>query len=121
VNFEVGARPWRAVSLGGEFVTWETSPLGIPVHLHTLGGRVDLAPDPRDGVFVSGSAGMALTQGDIINRAGGAAALVGGYRLPFVPWLSGLVEAGAHGHIYADGSALLLLASVGLRAHHGGP
>lgn len=104
-------------SVGGEFTTWGTSPLGTPVHLHALGPRVEFAPHARAGLFVAGTVGLALTEGEVNARAGGAGVLSGGYRWGLSQWTTLAFELGAHGHLYSDGSAMFPVAALQLRFH----
>lgn len=106
------------IALGGEFTSWGTDIRGVPVHLHTIGPRLEVAIDDIfSGFFVGGTAGLALTEGDLEARAGGGAAIVAGYRWPIGKWTTLAFEAGAHAHIYDDGAAAFPIAALQLRFH----
>lgn len=115
---QVGWQLSPRLTLGGEFTTWGTSIVGTPVHLHTIGPRLELSTDRLvDGLFVGATAGLALTEGDLDARAGAGAALVGGYRWALGRWTSLAIEVGAHGHVYGDGAAAFPIAVLQLRFH----
>jgi hypothetical protein len=105
----------RRFSLGGEFTVWQTSVLGTPVHLHTIGPRVEFAPRPRTGLFVAATAGLALTEGELKARAGVGGALYGGYRWAMLPWMTLGFEAGGHAHAYENGAAAFPLVAIQAR------
>ena len=104
-------------SVGGEFPTWGTSPLGTPVHLHTMGPRVEFSPFERGGVFVGATLGFALTEGAVKARGGVGVVPRVGYAWMISPWTGIAVEAGAHVHGYGDGSALTPFVGLRLRFH----
>ncbi len=110
-----GATLSSSWQVGGEFTTWETSPLGTPVHLHTIGPRIEYLPRGPGGVFARGTLGMALTEGKVEARAGGAAAIALGHRWMLASWIGLAVEAGAHGQAYGNGSAVIPFLAVDLR------
>jgi hypothetical protein len=85
-----------------------------PFHIHTLGPRLDYLPFGDQGLFFGVTAGAALMQ-DLDFRGGFAAAARAG--LEWRPYkVFGIsVEAGAHGQVYSDSSAVLPYASAQLR------
>lgn len=122
VALQMGWSLSQRLALGGEFTTWGTSILGTPVHLHTIGPRVEMAVhDHHSGPFVGLTVGLALTEGELEARAGGGAALVGGYRWPLGRWTTIAIEAGSHGHLYDNGSAVFPIVALQLRFHGSSP
>lgn len=119
IELQFGVKLGRHVSLGGQFTTWGSSALLTPYHLHTLGPRIEIADRDRRGPFFSATLGEALTEGNrsSLVRAGGAAALAGGYAFPVASWVSLAAEGSAHGHLYANGNALLVFAGLRVRFH----
>ncbi len=91
---------------------------GEPFHLHFFAPRVSRYFGPKLRAFASGSVGVALTDGNIVEKRGGigAAALVG-YRQPINKWISFVTEAGAIGHLYTEGNAFEPLISFQLRLY----
>jgi hypothetical protein len=106
-----------ALSIGGQFSTWGTELTLEPVHLHTIGARIDYAPFDETGPFVGGISGLALTEGEAGNRAGFGQSLHLGWRSRLAQWLTGAALAGTHGHVYEDGWAALPFAMLELRVH----
>lgn len=104
-------------SVGGEFSAWGTSPLGTPVHLHTIGARADFAPWGPAGAFGRLTAGYSLTEGDLAERAGLGGALAGGYRWFATRWISLAPEAGVHAHLYENGNAVFPFLALSVRFH----
>jgi hypothetical protein len=85
-----------------------------PLHVHTVGPRLDFLPFGSSGPFVGVTAGVALMQ-DLAFRSGfGAAARIGYEYTPF-DVMGVLLEAGAHGQVYSDSSATLPYVSLQLR------
>jgi hypothetical protein len=85
-----------------------------PFHVHTLGPRVDYLPFGNDSLFIGVTAGAAMMQ-DLDFRAGFAAAARAGYEYRPYSVFGISVEAGAHGQVYSDSSAVLPYAAVQLR------
>jgi hypothetical protein len=77
-----------------------------PIHIHTVGPRVDFAPLGPNGPFIGLTAGASIVQ-DVTFRLGGAGAARAGVRWQPVSALALSLEAGAHGQVYSEGSAAL--------------
>lgn len=84
------------------------------VHLHTIGPRVEFTPFGTDGLYLGGTAGAGVVQ-DLPSRVGGAAAARGGYRVRVADVIGFSFEAGAHAHVYKDGSSFFPFAGVQMR------
>jgi hypothetical protein len=108
------SEPW---AVGGQFTTWGTELTLEPVHLHTIGPRLEFAPLGLVGPFIGGVTGLALTEGDAGNRAGLGQSVHGGWRIRLARWATIAGLAGAHGHVYGDGWAALPFAVAELRIH----
>jgi hypothetical protein len=104
-------------AVGGQFTTWGTELTLEPVHLHTIGPRVELAPWRIAGPFIGGVTGLALTEGDAGNRAGVGQSIYTGWRIRLAQWVTVAGLVGAHGHVYGDGWAALPFAVAELRIH----
>jgi hypothetical protein len=102
-------------AVGGEFTTWGTSPLGTPVHLHTIGPRLEFSPAGMAGLLVRSTVGYSLTEGELRARAGAGAALTLGYRWFPRRGVAIAGEAGAHGHLYGNGTAAFPFAALEVR------
>jgi hypothetical protein len=117
-----GWAPNRRWAIGGEFTTWLTNHLATPVHLHTIGPRIELAPNGPLGLFARGTLGYALTEGNLIEvRPGGGAGLSAGWRWQIGRGVALAASAGAHAHLYASGTALFPFVSAELRYYGARP
>jgi hypothetical protein len=85
-----------------------------PLHVHTLGPRLDYLPFGTDSLYVGVTAGAAMMQ-DLSFRGGFAAAARAGFEWRPYPSLGLALEAGAHGQIYSDSSAALPYGALQLR------
>jgi hypothetical protein len=85
-----------------------------PLHVHTLGPRLDFLPFGNDSLFVGVTAGAAMMQ-DLSFRGGVALAARAGYEWRPYPVFGISLEAGAHGQVYSDSSAALPYAALSLR------
>jgi hypothetical protein len=85
-----------------------------PLHVHTLGPRLDYFPFGTDSLFVGITAGAAIMQ-DLSYRGGFAAAARAGFEWRPYSALGLSLEAGAHGQLYSDSSAALPYAALQLR------
>jgi hypothetical protein len=93
--------------LGGEVIQQ-------PLHVHTLGPRVDYLPFGNDSLYLGVTAGAAMMQ-DVSFRGGFAIAARAGFEWRPYSALGLSIEAGAHGQVYSDSSAALPYAAVMLR------
>jgi len=100
----------------GCFVTGGNGGLLVkqPLHVHTLGPRLDFLPFGANGPFVGVTAGAAMMQ-DLSYRGGFAAAARIGYEYTPFDVMGISLEAGAHGHIYSDSNAALPYVALQLR------
>lgn len=114
-DLHFGWNPSPSLSVGGVFFTWATSVLLEPVHLHTLGVRLEHRPGGMDGPFVGGTSGVGMTEGEAGNRIGGAQTVHVGYRLGLGRWSALAVRAGVHGHLFGDGHTVFPVALLELR------
>jgi hypothetical protein len=85
-----------------------------PLHVHTLGPRLDFLPFGSNGPFVGATAGAAIMQ-DLSFRGGFAVAARIGYEYTPFDIMGVLLEVGAHGQVYSDSSATLPYVSLQLR------
>jgi hypothetical protein len=85
-----------------------------PLHVHTLGPRLDFLPFGSNGPFVGVTAGAAMMQ-DLSFRGGFAAAARIGYEYTPFDVMGVLLEVGAHGQVYSDSNAALPYLSLQLR------
>ena len=88
--------------------------VALPVHLHTIGPRVEFTPSGSDGLYLGLTAGAAVVQ-DLPTRLGGAVAGRAGYRFRPIDALGFSIEAGCHGQLYKDASAAFPFAAVQMR------
>lgn len=113
-----GIAPSERWAVGFEFSTWGTNVLLVPVHLHTLGPRVEWAPYGRTGPMLGVIAGLALTMGEVQSRAGVAGAGLAGWGWSMGRWATVILESGVHGHLYdEDRTVVLPYAGIQLRLH----
>jgi len=84
-----------------------------PMHVHTVGPRLDYLPFGASGLFVGVTVGAAMMQ-DLSFRGGVAAAARAGFDWRPYAALGISVEAGAHGQVYSDSSAALPYAALQL-------
>jgi hypothetical protein len=82
-----------------------------PLHLDTLGPRLDYLPFGADSVYLGVTAGAAMVQ-DLSFRGGVAVAARAGFEWRPYSSLGLSLEAGAHGQVYSDSSAVLPYAAV---------
>jgi hypothetical protein len=87
--------------------------VSLPIHISTLGPRVDYLPWGASGPYVGVTAGAALIQ-DLKARAGLAGAARIGFEWRPFPVMALSIEAGAHAQTYSDASAFLPYAALGL-------
>ncbi|MFB6351455.1 MAG: hypothetical protein ABEN55_09690, partial [Bradymonadaceae bacterium] len=99
-------------AVGGQFLTWGTELTLEPVHLHTIGATFEFRPFPDRGLVVGSTTGLALTEGELDNRAGFAQALTAGWRWPVARWIVLSTRLALHGHLYSNGNALFPLVAV---------
>lgn len=86
------------MSLAFAFTTWQSSFLGTPGHLHTVGARVELPPFLERGPYAFGGVGFGTDDGDPPKQAGYSGTLGLGYHLPTFSPLDFALEGGAHGY-----------------------
>lgn len=86
-----------------------TGGLGVPRIDHP---QLDTTSRSPYGLVV---AGIALTEGKVDVRLGGTLSAGAGYRWALGRWASMAAEAGAHVHLYENGSAVFPYAGVHLR------
>jgi hypothetical protein len=85
-----------------------------PMHVHTVGPRLDYLPFGPDSLYVGVTAGAAVLQ-DLSFRGGFAVAARAGFEWRPYSALGVSLEAGAHGQLYSDSSAALPYAALQLR------
>jgi hypothetical protein len=84
-----------------------------PMHVHTVGPRLDFLPFGANSLFVGVTVGAAMMQ-DLSFRGGVAAAARAGFEWRPYTAMGISVEAGAHGQVYSDSSAALPYAALQL-------
>jgi hypothetical protein len=82
----------------------------------TVGPRVEFTPFGRDGLYLSGSAGLAFVAG-IASNLGASGAARAGYRLRIGETLGLALEGGFQGQIYDGAYALMPYAVLMLRPY----
>ena len=106
-------RRWAA---GVELATWQPLNLdGNPSHVHLFALRVEYTFGPEDGLVMGTSLGMGVGDGSQTKRLGEGGGLQLGYRWPVGRGVTLAAEAGVHGVLYADGSAVIPFAALQLR------
>jgi hypothetical protein len=85
-----------------------------PLHVHTLGPRLDYLPFGPESLYIGVTAGAAMMQ-DLSFRGGVAVAARAGFEWQPYKALGIGVEAGAHGQVYSDSSAALPYAALQLK------
>jgi hypothetical protein len=85
-----------------------------PLHINTLGPRLDYLPFGTDSLYVGVTAGAAMMQ-DLSFRGGVAVAARAGFEWQPYSALGVSLEAGAHGQVYSDASAALPYAAIMLK------
>lgn len=110
-----GWSPSSHATAGFEFATWGTDLRGVPVHLHTIGPRFELSAREWSGAFAGGTAGLALTEGDLRSRSGVGGSAFAGWRWFTTDSASVALRAGVHAHRYGDGSAFFPMVVLDLQ------
>jgi hypothetical protein len=90
--------------------------LRITALFGTIAPRVEVTPFGRDGLYFSGSGGLAFIQG-LDARAGFGGTARAGFRLRAAEVVTFSVEAGFQGQTYADASAIYPYGAVLLRPY----
>jgi hypothetical protein len=85
-----------------------------PFHVNTLGPRLDYLPFGSDSVYIGATAGAAMMQ-DLSFRGGVAVAARAGFEWRPYSAIGFSLEAGAHGSVYSDSSAILPYAAIQMR------